>query len=335
MEELLKVSNLQTGFQSDGEINKVLHGIDLEVSKGEIVGLVGESGSGKSVTSLSIMQLLHGTPGKVLAGEVNYKGVDLLSLKEAEMRKYRGKELSMIFQEPMTSLNPVVKIEKQMTEIIMLHMKYSKKKAQEHAISMLESVGIPRAKDIMNGYPHELSGGMLQRVMIAMQISCHPSLLIADEPTTALDVTIQKQILNLLKEIQEASDMGVLFITHDLGVVSEICDRVIVMYAGRVVEELSVDRLFDGASHPYTKGLIKSIPIIGRNEKKLYSIQGTVPSPRSMPKGCTFAPRCDFAMDVCWQKEPDLFDSTHGKSRCWLEVEDKEEGHDSKYAYRS
>ncbi|OZU87174.1 peptide ABC transporter ATP-binding protein [Virgibacillus indicus] len=335
MEQLLKVSNLQTGFKNDREIQKVLHGIDLEVNKGEIVGLVGESGSGKSVTSLSIMQLLHGTPGKVLAGEINYKGVDLLSLKESEMRKYRGKELSMIFQEPMTSLNPVVKIGKQLTEIIMLHLKYSKKKAQGHAISMLESVGIPRAKDIMESYPHELSGGMLQRVMIAMQISCYPSLLIADEPTTALDVTIQAQILNLLKEIQETSNMGVLFITHDLGVVSEICDRVIVMYAGRIVEELSVDRLFEDASHPYTKGLIKSIPIIGQNKKKLFSIPGTVPSPRNMPKGCKFAPRCEFAMDICWQKEPALLDSNYGKSRCWLEAEDKEEAYDSKYSYRS
>ncbi|WP_407270092.1 ABC transporter ATP-binding protein [Radiobacillus sp. PE A8.2] len=328
MEQLLKISNLETGFSNDGNIQKVLHGMNLEVNKGEIVGLVGESGSGKSVTSLSIMQLLHDTPGKVLAGEVNYKGVDLLSLKEAEMRKYRGKELSMIFQEPMTSLNPVVKIGKQMMEIIMLHLKYSKKKAKAHAISILESVGIPRAEDIMRGYPHELSGGMLQRVMIAMQISCHPSLLIADEPTTALDVTIQAQILNLLKEIQEQSNMGVLFITHDLGVVSEICDRVIVMYAGRVMEELSVDKLFEEASHPYTKGLIKSIPKIGENKKKLFSIPGTVPSPRNMPKGCKFAPRCDFAMDICIQEEPELFESNYGKSRCWLEAKEKEVGYE-------
>lgn len=334
MEKLLKVSNLQTGFEKDGEVQKVLDGINLEVNKGEIVGLVGESGSGKSVTSLSIMQLLHGTTGKVLAGEVIYKGVDLLSIKESEMRKYRGKELSMIFQEPMTSLNPVVKIGKQITEIIMLHLNYQRKKAQEHAITILESVGIPRAKDIMGGYPHELSGGMLQRVMIAMQISCQPSLLIADEPTTALDVTIQAQILNLLKEVQQKSDMGVLFITHDLGVVSEICDRVIVMYAGRVVEELTVDRLFEDASHPYTKGLIKSIPKIGQNTKKLFSIPGTVPSSLNMSSGCKFAPRCDFSMDICTRTEPNLLDSEYGRSRCWLEVKE-EERYEQQHSYRS
>nr|WP_074435598.1 ABC transporter ATP-binding protein [Oceanobacillus jeddahense] len=328
MEKLLQVSNLQTGFSKEGKVQKILHGIDLEVNEGEIVGLVGESGSGKSVTSLSIMQLLHGTHGEVVAGEVNYKGTDLLSLKEGAMRKYRGKELSMIFQEPMTSLNPVVKIGKQMVEIIMLHLKYSKSKAEQHAISMLESVGIPRAEDIMKGYPHELSGGMLQRVMIAMQISCHPSLLIADEPTTALDVTIQAQILDLLKDIQRSSNMGILFITHDLGVVSEICDRVIVMYAGRIVEELPVEKLFEEASHPYTKGLVKSIPKIGANRKKLFSISGTVPNPSNMPKGCKFAPRCEFAMDICWEKEPDLLETTNGKSRCWLEVERKEEAYE-------
>ncbi|WP_066187872.1 MULTISPECIES: ABC transporter ATP-binding protein [Gracilibacillus] len=334
MEQLLKVSNLQTGFSKDGQVQKILHGIDLQVNKGEIVGLVGESGSGKSVTSLSIMQLLQGTSGKIIDGDVNYKGVDLLSLKESAMRKYRGKELSMIFQEPMTSLNPVVKVGKQMREIIMLHLNYSKDQAHKHAISMLESVGIPRAADIMKGYPHELSGGMLQRVMIAMQISCHPSLLIADEPTTALDVTIQAQILQLLKDIQQSTDMGVLFITHDLGVVSEICDRVVVMYAGRVVEELPVDRLFEDARHPYTKGLIQSIPKIGANKRKLFSIAGTVPSPRNMPTGCKFAPRCEYAMDICRQKEPDLLPSKYGKSRCWLESTGEEEAYERELSYR-
>ncbi|WEG19219.1 ABC transporter ATP-binding protein (plasmid) [Alkalihalophilus pseudofirmus] len=326
MATLLEVKNLKTGFRKEEQIQTIISGIDFSINKGEIVGLVGESGSGKSVTSLSIMRLLHDTPGEIMSGKVMYKGVDLLTQSESKMRKYRGKELAMIFQEPMTSLNPVLKIGKQLMEIIILHMKLSKREAKAHAIKMLELVGIPRAKDIMGEYPHQLSGGMRQRVMIAMQISCNPSLLIADEPTTALDVTIQAQILNLLKDIQEKTQMGVLLITHDLGVVAEVCDRVIVMYAGRIVEEATTEELFDNPRHPYTQGLIASIPKIGSNKKKLTSIPGTVPNPSDMPVGCKFAPRCSKVMEVCYEKEPNLLSVGKRASRCWLEaVEDVEE----------
>ncbi|MDV2684268.1 ABC transporter ATP-binding protein [Alkalihalophilus lindianensis] len=321
MSKMLEVKNLKTGFRKEEHIQMIISGIDFEIHEGEIVGLVGESGSGKSVTSLSIMRLLHDTPGEIMSGEVIYKGVDLLAQSESKMRKYRGKELAMIFQEPMTSLNPVLKIGKQLMEIITLHMKMSKREAKAHGIKMLELVGIPRAKDIMEEYPHQLSGGMRQRVMIAMQISCNPSLLIADEPTTALDVTIQAQILNLLKEIQEKTQMGILLITHDLGVVAEVCDRVIVMYAGRIVEEATTEELFENPRHPYTQGLIASIPKIGSNQKKLNSIRGTVPNPSDMPNGCKFAPRCSKVMEVCLEKEPDLLSMGRRASRCWLETE--------------
>lgn len=304
----------------------VLQGVDFNINQGEIVGLVGESGSGKSLTSLSVMRLLHDTKGEIFDGSIRFKGKNILDLTENQMRGYRGKEISMIFQEPMTSLNPVLKIKKQMMEIIRLHLNYSKSKAYQHGVEMLETVGIPRAKSIMEGYPHELSGGMRQRVMIAMQISCYPSLLIADEPTTALDVTIQAQILNLIKKIQTENQMGVLFITHDLGVVSEICDRVIVMYSGRVVEELKTKDLFEQPSHPYTKGLVKSIPRSGYHKNILYSIPGTVPNSKDLPKGCKFAPRCEFVMPHCLEKEPSLLPSKTGKSRCWLEDQKDKEG---------
>ncbi|SDM56807.1 ABC transporter ATP-binding protein [Sediminibacillus halophilus] len=325
MGSLLQVNNLKTGFHTEDGMQTVITGIDFEVNHGEIVGLVGESGSGKSVTSLSIMQLLHDTPGEIIDGEIIYKGEDLLKLSEKKMRQYRGNELSMIFQEPMTSLNPVMKIGKQIIETISLHLNMSGQKAKQHAVSMLESVGIPRAKDIMNEYPHQLSGGMRQRVMIAMQISCNPSLLIADEPTTALDVTIQAQILDLLKDIQEKTNMGILMITHDLGVVAEICDRVIVMYAGRIVEQATVKEIFNNPKHPYTKGLIDSIPKIGAGLDELYSIPGAVPSPKNMPKGCKFAPRCEHVMDICNLEEPALAMENGRSSRCWLTQEQSQQ----------
>lgn len=330
MQRLLDVKDLKTAFQNDHGLQTVVHGVSFHVDKGEIVGIVGESGCGKSVTSLSIMRLLHDTPGKVTHGEVIYKDENILSLSEKEMKKYRGKELSMIFQEPMTSLNPVLKIGRQIRETIQLHLNMSKHDAHIHGIKMLELVGIPRAKDMMNEYPHQLSGGMRQRVMIAIAISCHPSLLIADEPTTALDVTIQAQILRILKDIQKENDMGILMITHDLGVVAELCDRVIVMYAGRIVEEATVEELFASPKHPYTKGLIESIPVIGKHVNRLHSIRGTVPSPVNMPKGCKFAPRCPFAMDVCHEKEPELLDVDGHYSRCWLHqgIEEREFVHE-------
>lgn len=324
MENLLQVNNLKTAFQTEKGLQTVVHGVSFHVSKGEIVGIVGESGCGKSVTSLSIMRLLHDTPGRITNGEVVYKDKNLLALSEKEMKKYRGNELSMIFQEPMTSLNPVLKIGRQLRETIQLHLNMSKAKAHEHAIKMLELVGIPRAREIMDEYPHQLSGGMRQRVMIAIAISCNPALLIADEPTTALDVTIQAQILNILKDIQQQSDMGILMITHDLGVVAELCDRVIVMYAGRIIEESSVEALFENPQHPYTRGLIDSIPKIGKHKDRLYSIPGNVPSPANMPQGCKFAPRCKHVMDICHQKEPDLVKTKEHFSRCWLHQEHKE-----------
>ncbi|NGP45123.1 ABC transporter ATP-binding protein [Bacillaceae bacterium SIJ1] len=318
MDHLLQVNELQTAFKTDKGMQTVVHGISFHVDKGEIVGIVGESGCGKSVTSLSIMRLLHDTPGKITGGQVLYNDQDLVQLSEANMKRYRGKELAMIFQEPMTSLNPVLKIGKQLREPIQLHMKMSKADATAHAVKILESVGIPRAKEMMDEYPHQLSGGMRQRVMIAMAISCKPSLLIADEPTTALDVTIQAQILKLMKEVQQENDMGILMITHDLGVVAEVCDRVIVMYAGRVVEETTVEELFENPKHPYTKGLIASVPKIGSGVKRLHSIPGTVPSPANMPVGCKFAPRCPDVMDVCQTEEPELVKEGGHSCRCWL-----------------
>jgi len=328
MSHLLEVKNLETGFQIDDDLLQVLHGVSFHVDRGEIVGVVGESGSGKSVTALSIMQLFHDTPGRISGGEVLYEGENLLDLSERDMRKIRGKEISMIFQDPMTSLNPVLRIGRQMREVLQLHLNMSKEEAHEHAIKMLRSVGIPRPESIMEDYPHQLSGGMRQRVIIAMQVSCNPSLLIADEPTTALDVTIQDQILKLIKQIQQDTNMGVLFITHDLGVVSELCDRVIVMYAGRIVEEATVKELFNNPKHPYTKGLIDSVPKIGANQGKLYSIPGTVPNPTDIPQGCKFAPRCAQAMDICFQKEPELFALDGRHSRCWLHDQTLEKGGD-------
>ncbi|WP_311775122.1 ABC transporter ATP-binding protein [Alkalihalobacillus sp. TS-13] len=325
MNHILQVNNLQTAFKTDKGMQTVVHGISFHVDKGENVGIVGESGCGKSVTSLSIMRLLHDTPGKITGGQVIYNDHDLLRLPESSMKGYRGKELAMIFQEPMTSLNPVLKIGKQLREPIQLHLKMSKADAAEHAVKVLESVGIPRAKDIMEEYPHQLSGGMRQRVMIAMAISCKPSLLIADEPTTALDVTIQAQILSLMKEIQKENDMGILMITHDLGVVAEVCNRVIVMYAGRVVEETTVELLFENPKHPYTKGLIASVPKIGSGSKRLHSIPGTVPSPTNMPTGCKFAPRCKDVMDFCHTEEPGLIEEDGHSCRCWL-YQDQRQG---------
>ncbi|WP_019378100.1 ABC transporter ATP-binding protein [Virgibacillus halodenitrificans] len=325
MNQLLQVKNLKTGFRKENGMQNVVHGISFHVNKGEIVGIVGESGCGKSVTSLSIMRLLHDTPGEIVNGSVMFKGEDLTALSERQMKKYRGNELSMIFQEPMTSLNPVLKIGRQLRETIQLHLNMSKKEAHQHAISMLKSVGIPRAEDVMNDYPHQLSGGMRQRVMIAIAISCNPSLLIADEPTTALDVTIQAQILSVLKDVQKQNEMGILMITHDLGVVAEVCDRVVVMYAGRIVESATVEELFAAPKHPYTKGLIASVPKIGQGINRLYSIPGTVPSPSNMPTGCKFAPRCSQVMEICKVKEPDLIQMKEHDCRCWLYQEKEQE----------
>ncbi|GIP22877.1 ABC transporter ATP-binding protein [Paenibacillus sp. J22TS3] len=326
---LLEVEDLTTEFRRDGGSVKAVSGINFHINKGEVLGLVGESGCGKSVTSLSIMRLLKDTPGQIAGGAVRFEGTDLTRIQEKEMRKFRGNELAMIFQEPMTSLNPVLRIGRQLEEPIMLHLGYSRKRAREHAIHMLKQVGIPRAEDVVDEYPHQLSGGMRQRVMIAMAMSCGPKLLIADEPTTALDVTIQAQILDLMKRLKEEQDMGMLLITHDLGVVAEMCDRVVVMYAGRVVEEASVKELFENPQHPYTRGLIQSVPKLRQKVRRLASIQGNVPDLSAMPPGCKFAPRCAHVMQQCLEREPELLPvpgQTERTSRCWLTQMDKAEG---------
>ncbi|MCD1159183.1 ABC transporter ATP-binding protein [Peribacillus frigoritolerans] len=317
--KLLEISNLKTYFFSDKGPVPAVNGVDLYINKGETLGVVGESGCGKSVTSLSIMRLLTDTPGKVIDGSIRFEGKDLLSLSENEIREVRGNEIAMIFQEPMTSLNPVYKIGQQIGEAVQLHLKYDKKKAREHVIKMLKLVGIPRAEEIIDEFPYQLSGGMRQRIMIAMAMSCDPTLLIADEPTTALDVTIQAQILELMRKLKEEKGTAIMLITHDLGVVAEMCDRVVVMYAGKVVEEADILEIFENPKHPYTKGLLNSVPKMGQKTNRLESIPGNVPIPTNMPKGCKFAPRCSQAMDICQEQDPDLLQIAEGhQCRCFL-----------------
>jgi peptide/nickel transport system ATP-binding protein len=324
MEKLLQVEKLETEFTKDKQKIKILHGVTFHINKGEVLGLVGESGSGKSLTSLSIMRLFKGTSGKISSGTIKFHGEELTRKSESEMRKIRGKQVAMIFQEPMTSLNPVMKIGEQLLESIRLHLGLKDRQAKEHAVSILKKVGIPRAEEIIHEFPHQLSGGMRQRIMIAMAISCNPQLLIADEPTTALDVTIQAQILELIKQLQKQENMSVLLITHDLGVVAEMCDRVVVMYSGRVVEEADVFDLFERPMHPYTKGLIASVPKIGQKKDRLESIKGNVPDPGNLPKGCKFAARCNDAMEVCFVEEPPEMTFENGRTcSCWLYKEER------------
>lgn len=327
MEEvILELKDLSTHFFTDhGEVPAVDQ-VSFNVHKGEIVGVVGESGSGKSVTSLSILQLIPIPPGEIVGGTIYYKGENLATKTEKQMKKIRGNEISMIFQEPMTSLNPVFTIGNQMREAIRIHQKISKKKATDKAIEMLKIVGIPRAEHIVNEYPHQLSGGMRQRVMIAMAMSSDPSLLIADEPTTALDVTIQAQILDLMKKINKEENTSILLITHDLGVVADICDRVVVMYSGQVVEKGTTREILKDPQHPYTQGLIRSLPKLHGREKKLYSIPGTVARPKKGQIGCRFAPRCEFAFDQCFNENPKLFNlGNNRESRCFLHKEQEGE----------
>lgn len=331
MTGILEVRHLQTVFRTDqGEVTSV-DDVSFSVGPGETIGIVGESGSGKSVTSLSIMRLL-GKGGRVKKGNILFNGEDLLPLSDDQMRDLRGNEISMIFQEPMTSLNPVFTIGNQMIESIRLHLGFSKKEARAHAVNMLKQVGIPRADQIMHEYPDALSGGMRQRVMIAMALSCNPKLLIADEPTTALDVTIQAQILRLLKSLRERYNTSIILITHDLGVIAEMADRVVVMYAGQVVEEADVFVLFKEPLHPYTQGLMASIPHLDEiSENKLYSIPGTVPSLDAMPNGCRFHTRCPHRETLCMEESPPLFELDNGhRARCWLlETRRKEVFHDA------
>lgn len=321
---VLEIRNLHTHFLSDRGPIPAVDGIDLTIYPGEILGIVGESGCGKSVTSLSIMRLIPQPPGRIVEGSIRFKGEDLVTADEKRMNQIRGNEIAMIFQEPMTSLNPVFTIGDQIMEAIFLHTSLDKKAARARAIELLQKVGIPRAQQVLNEYPHQLSGGMRQRVMIAMAMACNPALLIADEPTTALDVTIQAQILDLMRTLNREEGTSILLITHDLGVVAEMCDRVVVMYAGKVVEEGDVRSILQRPQHPYTQGLIRSIPKIDGTEERLYSIPGNVPAPGSLKEGCRFAPRCEFAMDQCRSQLPELKELRSGhRSRCWLHDENK------------
>ncbi|TQR38364.1 ABC transporter ATP-binding protein [Lysinibacillus sphaericus] len=307
MSLMLEVKNLKAGFDIDGELYHAVDDVSFSVKSGQIVGVVGESGCGKSVMSLSIMQLLPKGVGKITGGEIRFHGKNIENYSNDEMNKIRGNDISMIFQEPMTSLNPVFTIGSQIEEIMLNHSKMSKVEARSKAIGLLKQVGIPRAEKIVNEYPHQLSGGMRQRVMIAIAIACQPRLLIADEPTTALDVTVQAQILDLLKSIQGKNNMSIVLITHDLGVVAEICDEVIIMYAGKIVERTTVDNLFYNPKHPYTKLLMASIPRIDTEVNELATIKGIVPSLKNMPQvGCRFVDRCPSAMFECSNVTPQL-----------------------------
>ena len=316
---ILEIKNLHTYFYTDSGVIKSVDGVDIELREGSTLGIVGESGSGKSVTALSVMGLLMGTTGKVAEGEILFEGRDLTKLDDEERRKMRGEKISMIFQEPMISLNPVMKIGDQITECILMHNNISKQEAWDKAVEMLKLTGVPRVERMMKEYPFQLSGGQRQRVMIAMALVCKPKILIADEPTTALDVTIQAQILDLMENLKQKTGTSILFITHDLGVVAEVCDDVVVMYSGRVVEKGDVRSIFASPSHPYTKGLLASIPKLGECAEELESIPGNVPNPKYMPQGCKFAPRCSCAFDKCREEEPGFYDVGEGHmSRCWL-----------------
>jgi len=314
---LLNVKNLRAGFDSpDGYIPAVTDA-SFQIEKGETVALVGESGCGKSVSAMSILRLLEMPPAHIDADELTFDGINMLELPDREMRKVRGNEISMIFQEPMTSLNPLKLIGKQIAESLILHQGMSKREADKYAVEMLKKVKIPDAEQRAKNYPHQMSGGMRQRVMIAMALACRPKLLIADEPTTALDVTIQAQILELMAEMQREYEMALLLITHNLGVVSEYADRILVMYAGQVVEEAEKNELFDHPSHPYTNGLIRTIPTGQKQDEELYVIEGSVPSPIFYSKACRFAPRCPYAREECKTVAPELRELSSGhKVRC-------------------
>ncbi|MDR1732271.1 MAG: ABC transporter ATP-binding protein [Synergistaceae bacterium] len=326
---LVDIQGLTLAFPSPGGPVRVLRGVDLHIEKGEILGLVGESGSGKSLTSLAVMGLVP-RPHSGLEGHIFYRGRDILNVPEKEIRTLRGKNISMIFQEPMTSLNPVYTVGDQIAEAIRTHERLSRPEALERAVDLLRKVGVPAPEKRIKSYPHQLSGGMRQRVMIAMALSCSPDLLIADEPTTALDVTIQAQILDLILHLQKATGMAVLLITHALGVVAETADRVAVMYAGNIVESASTKALFSSPGHPYTLGLLQSIPRIDRQVESLCAIPGMVPSPKDLGEGCKFASRCAFAADFCFEEEPALTEiAPKHFSRCWkpdfVKTESREE----------
>ena len=303
---LLNIENLKTYFYTDSGVVKAVDDVDLSIKAGTTLAIVGESGSGKSILASSIMQLIPQPPGKIVSGSIYFQNQDLLALPEKEMRQIRGNRITMIFQEPMTSLNPVFKIGRQVEEVIVAHRKVGKDEAKEQAIELLQLVGIPAAEERVNDYPHQLSGGMRQRVMIAIALACNPELLIADEPTTALDVTIQAQILDLMKRLQKEFGMAILMITHDLGVVAEMASEVAVMYAGQIVEYAGVDTIFESPVHPYTAGLLQSIPRLDVKQETLFVIEGVVPNPICFPPGCRFAPRCSKATGRCQNEQPEL-----------------------------
>ncbi|HKC83514.1 MAG TPA: ABC transporter ATP-binding protein [bacterium] len=318
-ERLLDVKDLTTHFFTDDGVVRAVDGVSFHVDKGETLGVVGESGCGKSVTALSIMRLIPQPPGQIVRGRIDYNGRNLLELPPKEMRKIRGKEISMIFQEPMTSLNPVFTVGEQIAEALRLHEGLNRRDALDRAIEMLRLVHIPNAERRVREYPHQLSGGMRQRVMIAMALANEPKLLIADEPTTALDVTIQAQILELMRELRERLGMAIMLITHDLGVVAEMCDDVAVMYAGRVVERGSAGAVFRSPQHPYTEALLHSIPALGATQAQpLKVIRGMVPSPLAWPRGCRFAARCDYTFDRCLHDDPPLMEAGVQRAACWL-----------------
>ncbi|HEY7544768.1 MAG TPA: ABC transporter ATP-binding protein [Blastocatellia bacterium] len=300
---LVEISNLEICFHTENGVLKAVDGLNLQILRGETLGLVGESGCGKSVTAFSMLQLLPSPPARV-SGSIRFEGRELLSLTDEEMRSVRGRRISMIFQEPMSSLNPIMTIGRQITEVILEHQKKSRKEARHLTIDMLGRVGLPSPEARFDEYPHQMSGGMKQRAMIAMALACRPQLLIADEPTTALDVTIQAQILDLLSELQSEFGMSVLLITHDLGIVAETCDRVAVMYAGKIAEQAEVKDLFEHPLHPYTRGLFRSLPSLAAGSRMLETIPGSVPSPLDFPSGCRFRPRCPMAEDICKQEPP-------------------------------
>ncbi len=322
MGKLLEIRGLRTIFRTDDGVAAAVDGLDLDVDHGETLGLVGESGCGKSVTALSIMRLVASPPGEIVSGQMLFEGTDLLGLTESGMRDIRGNDISMIFQEPMTSLNPVFRVEEQIAEVYRLHRKMSHSEAAEASIEMLRKVGIPSPEKRAREYPHQMSGGMRQRVMIAMALACDPKLMLADEPTTALDVTIQAQILELMNDIKSRLGTGIILITHDLGVVAEMADKVAVMYTGMIVELASVRDLYRSPQHPYTVGLLKSIPRItpkgAQRRERLHVIEGLVPDLRDLPEGCTFQDRCPEAVAKC-KEPPELEEKSPGHlARCWM-----------------
>ena len=320
MTRLLEVTDLRVRFNTPEGIVHAVNGISYHLDEGEVLAVVGESGSGKSVSMMSILGLIPSPPGEIISGRALYQGQDLLQLDEDELEQIRGREIGMIFQDPMTSLNPVLSIERQMTEALLQHFNMPKSEAKHRALELFEMVRIPDPANRLSNYPHQFSGGMRQRVMIAMMLACNPSILIADEPTTALDVTIQAQIVDLIQEVKDKLGMALIWITHDLGVVASIADRVAVMYAGRIVEEADVDTIYEEPNHPYTKSLLAALPRIDqRRGGRLKAIPGTPPNQLVEPRGCSFAPRCDIATDRCWSETPPLIPttSTH-QAACWL-----------------